>query len=371
MRLTMECLRIPFNVAFRHASAERSATLSLWAEARAEGGAVGFGEGAPRDYVTGETLATGIAFFRKHQPSIETISDLDSLRRWLCAHDVEIDANPAAWCAIELALLDLLAKQAEQTLEQYLGLPALTGSQKFSAILGDNELPVLLAQFNQYRALGMADFKVKVGLDRKRDEAKMAALRAAGAGCRFRLDANNAWSDASAAIEYLRGVTVGDSPIEEPLRPSDLAGMRVLARACETAVILDESVLRISQLDALADDPMTWVVNVRVSKMGGLLRSLAVVDRAKQLGLRVIVGAQVGETSVLTRAALTVAAHAGDQLFAQEGAFGTHLLRADVCAPALMFGRGGVLDVGCVGRNGTKGLGLDIERPSASLSALG
>lgn len=370
MHLTMECLRIPFKVAFRHAAAERSETLSLWVEARAEGRVVGFGEGAPRDYVTGETLATAIQFFRKHQARIEAISDLDTLRQWLSAHDVEIDANPAAWCAVELALLDLLAKQAEQTLEQYLGLPALTGSQKFSAILGDNELPILLAQFNQYRALGMTDFKVKVGLDRERDVAKMAALRAAGVGCRFRLDANNAWPDASAATAYLRGVVSGDSPIEEPLRPNDLAGMRVLAGTLGTAVILDESVLRISQLDALADDPMTWVVNVRVSKMGGLLRSLAVVDRAKQLGLRVIVGAQVGETSVLTRAALAVAARAGDQLFAQEGAFGTHLLSADVCAPALMFGRGGVLDVGSVERAGRPGLGLLIERPLLFLSAL-
>jgi hypothetical protein len=58
-----------------------------------------------------------------------------------------------------------------------------------------------------------------------------------------------------------------------------------------------------------------------------------------------IVGAQVGETSLLTRAALTVA-HAGrDRLVAQEGAFGTHLLTADVCNPPLMFGPGGVLDV--------------------------
>ena len=77
--------------------------------------------------------------------------------------------------------------------------------------------------------------------------------------------------------------------------------------------------------------------------MGGLLRSLEIVHAARARGIRVIVGAQVGETSLLTRAALTVATAAGGALVAQEGAFGTHLLQYDVCTPPLMFGDGGTL----------------------------
>ena len=53
----------------------------------------------------------------------------------------------------------------------------------------------------------------------------------------------------------------------------------------------------------------------------------------------------VSETSLLTRAALTVAQAAGPALVAQEGAFGTRLLERDLCDPPLMFGTGGVLDV--------------------------
>jgi L-Ala-D/L-Glu epimerase len=65
---------------------------------------------------------------------------------------------------------------------------------------------------------------------------------------------------------------------------------------------------------------------------------------ASRAGLGIIVGAQVGETSLLTRAALTVAMAAGKALVAQEGAFGTRLLAHDICNPPLMFGAGGVLD---------------------------
>ncbi len=56
-----------------------------------------------------------------------------------------------------------------------------------------------------------------------------------------------------------------------------------------------------------------------------------------------IVGAQVGETSILTRAALTLASGYRTSLIAQEGAFGTHLLERDVIDPPLMFGVGGKL----------------------------
>jgi hypothetical protein len=57
--------------------------------------------------------------------------------------------------------------------------------------------------------------------------------------------------------------------------------------------------VRIEQHESLATGPEHWIVNVRVSKMGGLVRSLSVVARARELGLSIVVGAQVGETSVL------------------------------------------------------------------------
>lgn len=65
--------------------------------------------------------------------------------------------------------------------------------------------------------------------------------------------------------------------------------------------------------------------------MGGLLRSLDAVKHLRKMSIPIIVGAQVGETSVLTRAALPVAQAAGEALYAQEGAFGTRLLQQDIC----------------------------------------
>ncbi len=74
-----------------------------------------------------------------------------------------------------------------------------------------------------------------------------------------------------------------------------------------------------------------------------------------------IVGAHVGETGILTRAALTLAQGAGDALIAQEGAFGTHLLSRDLCEPPLMFGDGDVLTVEDALDPAALGFGLIVD----------
>ena len=53
-------LTIPFNAAFKHASAERAATQTLWVEARTADGMIGYGEGCPREYVTGRELCKAL-----------------------------------------------------------------------------------------------------------------------------------------------------------------------------------------------------------------------------------------------------------------------------------------------------------------------
>ena len=102
--------------------------------------------------------------------------------------------------------------------------------------------------------------------------------------------------------------------------------------------------------------------------MGGLLRSLQFGIAALRSGVPIIVGAHVGETSVLTRAALTLAHGMGDRVIACEGAFGTHLLEYDVVEPSIMFGRGGVLDIAALQIGTAPGLGLTTIKPVQSVT---
>ncbi|MDH3737893.1 MAG: hypothetical protein OER92_01780, partial [Alphaproteobacteria bacterium] len=203
-------------------------------------------------------------------------------------------------------------------------------------------------------------FKIKVSGDRARDRRKIAALRYRGTeNVRVRLDANNLWSTADDCIAALHDLSFPLFAVEEPLRAGDLSGFAEVARHCRTRIILDESLTRLSQLEAL-DDADIWIVNLRISKMGGLLRSLALVKELSQRGIGVVIGAQVGETSLLTRAGLTVAHAAGADLHAMEGGFGTHLLQRDLTSPCLMFGDGGVLNPKNYLAKGGTGFGLTV-----------
>ncbi|HWQ37778.1 MAG TPA: enolase C-terminal domain-like protein [Burkholderiales bacterium] len=348
--LSWRALNIAFKQTFAHASASRDATHTLWVEARSRDGLLGYGEGCPREYVSHETLAGAAAFVESQREGlIATIRDLDTLRSRVERHGPEIDANPAAWCAIELALLDLLARRNGQTVEALLELPRLSGRFRYTAVIGDVSPQRFHAQLARYLTAGFRDYKIKLSGNAALDRAKVAALKAAGIeGAAVRADANNLWTSADRAIDFLSGLDFPFVALEEPLKAGDFPGMRRIAATFDCAIILDESLLRDRQLNALGDSAVRWLVNLRVSKMGGLLRSLRLAHRIRQAGLKMIVGAHVGETSLLTRAALAVANSARDILYAQEGAFGTHLLERDVVHSPIMFGAGGVLEAQAV-----------------------
>jgi L-alanine-DL-glutamate epimerase-like enolase superfamily enzyme len=364
--LGVKPLHIPFTVAFRHASAERSETSTLWAEATLDSGVIGRGESCPREYVTGESLDTVQAFFARHEAAIrDDIVDLSSLRRWMASMAHEIDTNPAAWCAIELAILDALAQHAQRTIEGFLSLPELHGEFRYTAVLGDAAPGTFQAAADQYRLFGFSDFKVKLSGDPERDRAKIATLRGLGMkSLRVRVDANNLWTNAAEAIRFLRSLDYPFFAVEEPLGPNQYDELGRMADDLGCRIILDESLLRVEQLKGLPDPASRWIVSVRVSKMGGLIRSLAVIEAARRAAVGIIVGAQVGETSLLTRAGLTAAHSAGAALVAQEGAFGTRLLAHDVCDPPLMFGQGGVLDTAVFPTLCRPGFGMFESRAS-------
>jgi L-alanine-DL-glutamate epimerase-like enolase superfamily enzyme len=363
--LTARELRVPFKTLFRHASASRSETSSVWVEARAGGVVIGQGESCPRPYVTDETVDSALAFVARYNEELSReVATLDDLRAWMDEHRTEIDRHPAAWCAVELALLDAFGREAGHTVEAVLGLAPLTGRFRYTAVVGDDDPEAFHALVRRYAGLGFRDFKVKLSGDVERDRQKLSAFAPIREEARVRGDANNVWTSAEAAISALRRLAFDFAAIEEPLPSRQYGALASLAAELGCAIVLDESVTRAGQLRELAAPSSQWIVNVRVSKMGGLLRSLEAVEAARVAGIGVIVGAQVGETSLLTRAGLTVASAAGPSLVAQEGAFGTHLLAEDVCDPPLMFGAGGVLEVSAAPILASSGLGRFTPNPA-------
>ena len=362
-------LRIPFKSKFKHHTAERAQTASVWVEIKSACGVVGYGESCPRPYVTNESTASAYAFItavaKEVQQHIHSIADL---KQWVERRAKDIDNHPAAWCAVELALLDLLGKKQQCSVESLLGTQSVRGPFRYAAVLGDGSTSMFQAQLQQYVDLGLSDFKVKVSGDVDHDQEKYALLERFGVGMSsLRIDANNLWPDWQAAAAYLSNVEGRLWAVEEPLQVADYQGMLALAERNNVKIILDESCLKHEDLGHIAQAPNHFIINIRISKMGGIIRSLNIARAAVDMGVSLIVGAQVGETSLLTRAALTVVAEMKTHVIAQEGAFGTLLLSEDVVAQPIQFGQQGVVDANAWNFDRSPGFGLPIQINQACL----
>ena len=148
--------------------------------------------------------------------------------------------------AIDQALWDAVSREADLPLHRYLGgyreetVPAYASGGYYA----ENKTPDDLArEVSEYIDLGFDAVKIKVGGVSTQDDAlRIAAAREAiGPDMPLFLDANNAWRDASSAIQAVREWEQW-SPgwIEEPLMPDDVRGHAVVAKALATPVATGE-----------------------------------------------------------------------------------------------------------------------------------
>lgn len=351
LQLHFSVLRVPLKATFRHASAARTHGESLWVEAT-RGDLRGHGEGCPRSYVTGETRASCKAWIGEWSAVVEAeCTSFEALQAWVVTHEAVIDASPSAWCAVEMALLDLFARERSQSVEALLGLPEPGGPHRYTAVLGNDEPWKTRFLIDQYCVLGLTDFKVKLEGDLEVDRGKLRSLAELTAwhgvkSHRVRVDANNLWAkNPESALGFLQALETPFAGVEEPVEPRDVFHHSRLAVGLDTPIILDESLCSFADLLRYDDAPGRYIANLKVSRVGGVLRALRLVEALRARGWPIIIGAHVGETSVLTRAAMLVAAAAGDALMAQEGAFGSRLIEREPASPSLKWGRGGVLDL--------------------------
>lgn len=345
MRLRALSVAIPFKEAFTHAAATRTST-STFIVLINEG--EGIGESCPRPYVTGETLQTCFSFFDRYQQEFSAIDSIDSLFEVSALLKDDISKNLAAWCAIELSLLDYLGKKSGGSIEEILGLSPLISKVTYDGVLGGGSFKSFYRQLEAHRSLGVESFKVKLSGNLELDNRKLDTLN----GFKVRADANNFFENASEFNRYLSGLNVKLSGIEEPVRAKDFSELGLV----QSRVILDESVTDVADLDHV---PADSIINIRVSKLGGVIRSVQLAERAISLGFKLIIGSQVGESSILTRAGLCLASQFKVSIVGCEGAYSEHLISEDICSPLLKFGSGGSLCSLCVAKE--PGLGLTPE----------
>ncbi|WP_300673577.1 alpha/beta fold hydrolase [Desulfoluna sp.] len=351
LTLQARALELPLKTTVRHASASRKNGESVWVQAR-KGDLTGYGEGCPRDYVAGDDLLSSLAWVNETFAAGPCpIHTLEELVQWVPQNQSLIDTYPSAWCAVEMALLDLFAREKSVSVEALLGLPTDRRHSRYSAVLGNEKPWKFKGQADLYFIKGMSDFKVKLCGDMAKDQEKLTSLSALAeehqAGkIRIRLDANNLWQeDVAGSIAYIQALKGDFFAVEEPLRAGDADALSQFALETGLPVILDESLCTEADLARYRDLPGRFIANIKISRVGGLLRTQQLMNTLKRMGWDIIIGCHVGETSLLTRCGLVAAAMAGDALIAHEGAFGDYLMDREPASPMLTFGREGALNL--------------------------
>ena len=166
----------PLRFKFKHASANHTDSSSIIVEAKL-GQFIGYGEACPRSYVTGETEESVIRYLGNHgEDWIKSINSIETLRKKIHMEKGLIDQNPAAFSALEIALLDALSQEQKTSIESLLGLPELNDSIQYSAIVGDSSPFKTRVQSFIYKLIGFRDFKVKIGPDIERNKKRFQSL---------------------------------------------------------------------------------------------------------------------------------------------------------------------------------------------------
>lgn len=343
-------LRIPFQQAFTHSTMSRAESDAIVVRVTGADGVTGYGESLPRPYVTGEDVEAVVAAIRDDLAPRALRLTVDSgsaavpqvdefLTEWKRNRptSVGIVAWNATACALELALLDWIFKRAGQSVMTW--LPPARANVRYTGVIDASDPATAAGMARRFTQAGMTSIKVKVGIDD--DAARLQAVReAVGDDVEIRVDANGVWS-ADVAVAALNTLTAYNIvAVEQPVTAADLDGMRQVREQTRLRVIADESLVTEENAEALIAAKACDVFNIRVSKCGGLIASARIAQMAADAGIGVQVGAQVGETSLLSAAGRALAAHV-PSLEYLEGSFGTHLLSDDIAFEPVMFGYGG------------------------------
>jgi L-alanine-DL-glutamate epimerase-like enolase superfamily enzyme len=379
LELQLYPLNLPFRSGFKHAAAERQGTDTVVAAALLADGTIGYGEGLPRKYVTGESVESVLYNIediladnlRKVEP--KTFADLLDLADNLPFTNAQNQIINSARCCVELALLDAYGKYFTSGLA---GIAGWMGYGRFasapdlrrrtirnvrvSGVLDGSEPAKLAKRLRLMRWYGLRDFKLKVGCEHDEENLEFLYRKLQQALDRekvtLRVDANGAWDVDTAMTMIEKLIARQVCCLEQPLAPEDRDHMFTLADLSRLALMADESLITLENAEYLAENDLVDDFNIRISKNGGLLASVRLAELAAKFDRDITLGAMVGESAIL--------AAAGRQFLQMvpnvkwtEICYSTFLLQEDLCFEKMRFGFAGKLAT--LRKNG---LGIRVDR---------
>jgi L-alanine-DL-glutamate epimerase-like enolase superfamily enzyme len=245
-------------------------------------GVTGYGEACPLGPVYLPSYAGGVrAGIRELGPSLlgENPLHLEKLNQHM---DQAMKGHPYVKSPIDVACWDILGKVSGLPVSSLLGGAYGDDFVLYRAI--SQESPEDMAKkVGDYRAEGYRRFQLKVGGDPDTDIERIRQTSAElKPGDKLVADANTGWlrHEAMRVVNAVRDI---DVYIEQPcLRYEDCLSVR---RNTNLPFVLDEVIDGVSEILRASNDLTMDVVNIKISKFGGLTRAKQARDLCISLGV--------------------------------------------------------------------------------------
>ncbi|HET7325519.1 MAG TPA: dipeptide epimerase [Halococcus sp.] len=256
----------------------------------------GIGGAAPSAHY-GETAKTVEAVLPELLAVVEEVNDPHALARIERRMAAVVKKNPAARCAVSIALYDLVAKRLDIPLYRYWGLDA-DETVATSYTIGLDTVERMREKTEDAVDAGHSILKVKLGTERDREI--VAAIRETAPDARIRVDANEAWTphEAIDTIEMLADFDV--EFVEQPIPAENPDGLAFVHERSALPIAADESCI------TLADVPRTAeyadIANIKLMKCGGLREAKRMIHAARAHGLEVMLGCMVESNASIAAA---------------------------------------------------------------------
>jgi len=254
---------------------------------RTDKGIIGLGEADPMNPFTEETPGSVMAVLRDQIGPLLIGRDPTQIACIESFLDQAVHGQLMVRGAINMAFYDILGKVHRLPAHVFLGgcchekLPLLGPVGSGTPEEDAESIESLIQQ--GYRTVMLKMGALSIAEEIKRT---ISAIKRFGERISIILDPNQGWQlkEAMAFIEGIRGFY--PDMLEQPIGRSDLKGLQKIRNAIPCLLSVDESLISVQDSVAIIDHGAADVFSIKVSKNGGLTKSLWLAKVAEAFGIK-------------------------------------------------------------------------------------
>jgi len=285
IQLKIHKFDLPLRHTFRIARGAHDVQPTLVVEL-SDGQHQGFGEATTNTYynATYESMTAALESVQTDLANA-TLEDPAALYDQL---NPQLKDNPFAQCALDQAAYDLWGKRQGSPVYQLWGLET-TNNPVSNFTIGIDSVETMIEKLQAVPDWPI--YKIKLGTAHDIDIIRQLRQRTAAT---FRVDANCGWSADETIHNAAQLQELGVEFIEQPLPANAWDDARKVFQESALPIMADESCIVASDVDRCHG--YFHGINIKLTKCGGLTPAKRMIERARQLGLQVMVGCMTEST---------------------------------------------------------------------------